>query len=394
MITDKGTIIDANDVLSERLGYPVSELIGMETVKIFADKERDNVNARIQAGYQETYESVCRTKSGTLFPVEVRAKEFRYEGRQVRCAAIRDLSEQYKALGAMMESENKFRAVAMGAHDAIALADADGKIMFWNKAAERIFQYSEKEMLGKDPHTIIVPPVFAKKYEEEFPHFQKTGEGGGINRTIERTALKKGGEEFPIELSLSGVQIEGKWCGIGVIRDITERKRMESELRRLATTDTLTGVDNRRTFMEKAAHELRRAQRYGNPFGMITADIDFFKSINDTYGHQTGDLVLQKMAQVVRSTLRESDLFGRIGGEEFAIVLIETDQNTALQIAERIRSCVEQLSINSEKETIHITISLGLAFFKEGDDFSTLSKRSDEALYAAKNSGRNRVVTL
>lgn len=394
IITDNGVIIEANTVLSQLLGYPVSDLIGMEAVEIFAPKVRDDVKAKTQAGYEKTYESVALTKAGIEFPVEIQAKQFIYKNRQVRCAAIRDLSTRYKAMAALRESENKFRAVVTGAHDAIIMIDGHGKVMFWNKAAERIFKYAENEIMGKNPHEKIATPAFFKKFKEVYPYFQQTGKGGAIGRTIELTALKKGGEAFPIELSLSAIQIEGKWCAIGVIRDITKRKKMEAELKRLATTDALTGVDNRRSFMEKAEHEIRRAQRYGNRFAMIMVDIDFFKSINDKYGHQAGDLVLQKMTQTVKSALRESDIFGRIGGEEFSILLMETDRETALLTGERIRSCIEGLHITAEQETIHITVSVGATFFKEGDDISTLSKRSDEALYAAKKNGRNCVVSI
>nr|WP_320193391.1 diguanylate cyclase [uncultured Desulfobacter sp.] len=394
VISDNGVILEANTVLSQLSGYPVSELIGMAVVDLFAREVRDDVKAKIQTGYEKIYESVGLTKAGATFPVEVQAREFLHENRRVRCAAIRDLSERYKVMDELRESETKFRAVVTGAHDAIIMIDGHAKIIFWNKAAERIFQYSEKEMMGKNPHEIITPPVSFKKFKEVYPSFQQTGKGAAIGRSIELTALKKTGEEFPIELSLSAIPIKGKWCAIAVIRDITERKKMEAELKRLATTDVLTGVDNRRSFMEKAEHEIRRAQRYGTSFAMIIMDIDFFKSINDKYGHQAGDVVLQKMAQAVKSALRQSDVFGRIGGEEFSIILMETERKTALLTAERIRSLTERLSINTGKERIHITVSIGLTFFKKGDDLSTLSKRSDEALYSAKRNGRNRVVTL
>lgn len=394
VISDNGVIIEANTVLSKLSGYPVSELIGMAVVDLFAQEVRDDVKAKIQAGYEKIYESVSLTKAGVTFPVEVQAREFLYENRRVRCAAVRDLSERYKVIDELRESENKFRAVVTGAHDAIIMIDGHAKIVFWNKAAERIFQYSEKEMMGKNPHEIITPPASIEKFKEAYPYFQKTGKGMAIGRSIELTALKKTGEEFPIELSLSAIQIKKKWCAIAVVRDITERKKMEAELRRLATTDVLTGVDNRRSFMEKAEHEIRRAQRYGTSFAMIIMDIDFFKSINDKYGHQTGDIVLQQMAQTVKSALRESDIFGRIGGEEFSIILMETEQKTARLTAERIRSLIEKLDINTGKATVRLTVSIGLTFFKEGDDISTLSKRSDKALYSAKRNGRNRVISL
>lgn len=394
IITDNGVIVEANTVVVQILGYTLPEIIGMEVTEIFAPKVRDDVRAKLLAGYEKMYESVGLTKGGVEFPVEIYAGMFTDKHRQVRCAAIRDLSERYKARDALRESEKKFRAVATGAQDAIIMTDGHRKITFWNKAAERIFQYSENEVMGKDPHEFIAALSFSKKFKEVYPRFQQSGKGDVIGRTIEFAALKKGGKEFPIEMSLSAIQIEGQWCAIAVIRDITERKKMEAELRRLATTDALTGVSNRRGFMEKAEHELRRVQRYGNPFTMIMVDIDHFKSINDNYGHQVGDLVLQKMALAIKSALRKSDIFGRIGGEEFSIVLMETEPDTAISISERIRSRIEALSIHTGKETVHITISIGLTFFREGDDISTVSKRSDEALYAAKENGRNCVVSL
>jgi len=394
VITDDGLIVEANTVITQIFGYPLSELIGMPAVDMIAPKVRNDVKTKILAGHEKAYESVGLTKSGVEFPVEIQAREFIYKNRQVRCVAIRDLSKKYKVMDALRESENKFRAVVTGAHDAIIMMDGHGKIMFWNKSAERIFQYSDNEARGKNPHEIIATPSFFNKFKEAYPHFKQTGKGGAIGKTLELTAVKKGGEQFPIELSLSAIRIKGKWCAIAVVRDITKRKKMEAQLRRLATTDALTDVDNRRSFMEKAEHEIGRAQRYGSSFAMIMVDIDFFKKINDRYGHQAGDIVLQKMAQTVKSTLRKNDIFGRIGGEEFSIVLIETDRKTALLTGERIRSCIDTLRINTGKETVHITVSIGLTFFKEGDDISTISKRSDEALYAAKESGRNCVVSL
>jgi len=394
VLSENGVILETNNAISELSGYPVSELAGMAVVDLFAPEVRDDVKAKIQAGYEKTYSSMGLTKAGVKFPIEVQAREFIYESRRVRCAAVRDLSKHYEVIEALRESEKKFRTVVTGALDAIVMIDGLGKITFWNKAAERIFQYSENEIMGKNPHDIIMPPVFYRTHKKAYSHFQKTGKGGVIDKTIELSALKKEGEEFPIELSLSAVQIKGKWCAIAVIRDISERKQMEAELTRLATTDALTGMDNRRSFMEKAEHEIRRAQRYGVAFTMMIMDIDFFKSINDQYGHQAGDIVLQKMAQAVKSALRDSDIFGRIGGEEFAIVLIETDQKTALLTAERIRSLIETLDIITGKETVQVTVSIGLTFFKDKDDISTLSNRSDKALYAAKRNGRNRVVSL
>lgn len=300
----------------------------------------------------------------------------------------RKITERKTVEKELQNSEYRYRCLCKASSECIIITE-NGVIVEANTVVAQVLGYTLPEIIGME-----VTEIFAPKVQEAYPRFQQSGKGDDIGRTIELTALKKGGKEFPIEMSLSAIQIEGQWCAIAVIRDITERKKMEAELRRLATTDALTGVSNRRGFMEKVEHELRRAQRYGNPFTMIMVDIDHFKSINDNYGHQVGDLVLQKMALTIKSALRKSDIFGRIGGEEFSIVLMETEPDTAISISERIRSRIEALSIHTGKETVHITISIGLTFFREGDDISTVSNRSDEALYAAKENGRNCVVFL
>lgn len=300
----------------------------------------------------------------------------------------RKITERKTVEKELQNSEYRYRCLCKASSECIIITE-NGVIVEANTVVAQVLGYTLPEIIGME-----VTEIFAPKVREVYPRFQQSRKGDDIGRTIELTALKKGGKEFPIEMSLSAIQIEGQWCAIAVIRDITERKKMEAELRRLATTDALTGVSNRRGFMEKVEHELSRAQRYGNPFTMIMVDIDHFKSINDNYGHQVGDLVLQKMALAIKSALRKSDIFGRIGGEEFSIVLMETEPETAISISERIRSRIEALSIHTGKETVHITISIGLTFFREGDDISTVSNRSDEALYAAKENGRNCVVFL
>lgn len=394
VITDGGVIIEANTVVANILGYTIPELIGMEAIEMVAPKVRNDVREKILSGYEKMYESIGLTKQGVEFPIEIHARMFTYQDRQVRCSAIRDLTNQQKARDALRESENKFRAVATGANDAIIMTNGEGKITFWNKAAMRIFQYTEKEMVGKDPHDILSPPSLIEIIKENYPKFRLKGEGNAVGRTTELTALKKDGSQFPIELSLSAIRITGQWCAIAVIREITQRKKLEAQLRRLATTDALTGVDNRRSFMEKANQELKRARRYGSPFSLIMIDIDYFKSVNDHYGHQTGDLVLQIMTRAIRSVLRESDIFGRVGGEEFSIVLIETGQKEAMAIGERIRSQIESLRIDTGKEKISITISMGLTSFRETDDFEAIARRSDKALYKAKENGRNMLISF
>ena len=174
--------------------------------------------------------------------------------------------------------------------------------------------------------------------------------------------------------------------------DITRLKRAEQELRQLAITDGLTQVANRRHFDERIHEEIDRSQRYGRPLVLLLLDIDHFKKVNDSYGHPAGDAVLRRVADICRASIRTLDLVARFGGEEFAILLPETDIPGALQLAERIREEIAASPVVYGPHTIQVTASLGVAATENGDrDSEQLLKAADEMLYAAKQGGRNQV---
>lgn len=181
---------------------------------------------------------------------------------------------------------------------------------------------------------------------------------------------------------------------IGVIQDITKRKEMEWRLEHEARTDSLTGCATRRHFLEVAQGEVSRARRYGGSLSVLMLDLDHFKQVNDSHGHHVGDLTLQKLAEVCRSIIRHEDLAGRLGGEEFAILLIETGRDKAFEAAERLREAVAAMEIPLEDgSSLHVTASIGVATLEEPEsDIDAILKRADLALYSAKNAGRNRVV--
>jgi len=165
-----------------------------------------------------------------------------------------------------------------------------------------------------------------------------------------------------------------------------------AQLFALATVDPLTGLASRRHFLERARESLAVARRAKQPRTLIVLDLDHFKQINDTYGHPVGDAVLAGAARAWRELTRESDLIGRLGGEEFALLLTDTDEAGALILAERLRAAVAALELPHEGGTIKATASLGVAELKPGEEFEALYARADAALYAAKSGGRNRVV--
>ncbi|MBD9566541.1 GGDEF domain-containing protein [Pseudomonas sp. PDM09] len=181
---------------------------------------------------------------------------------------------------------------------------------------------------------------------------------------------------------------------VGIAEDITEKKQMEAELQRLASTDVLTQSSNRRHFFECAHREFEQARLNGAPLAFLLLDIDDFKMVNDTYGHQEGDKVLQRIAESGRAALRRGDLFGRIGGEEFAAVFPGCAPDMAMQVAERLQREIQRLSFSHDDQTFGITVSQGLSSLTyEDESIDSLFARADAAMYQAKRQGKNRIIS-
>jgi len=174
-----------------------------------------------------------------------------------------------------------------------------------------------------------------------------------------------------------------------------ELEKTQNELQLLAMTDTLTGVSNRRHFIEQISRELERAKRYGHPLSIFILDIDNLKDINDRYGHDAGDELLKSVSKQSSALLRSNDHFARFGGDEFVALLVQTDRVDAERVAERIRKSIEDLELNIDQTNFRTSVSIGMTIMT--DEIVTveeLIKRSDTALYKAKEGGRNQVVCL
>lgn len=175
-------------------------------------------------------------------------------------------------------------------------------------------------------------------------------------------------------------------------RTHVELKQAKEKLLRMAITDELTGLVNRRYFMGRLLHEYERIKRYETVFTLLMIDLDHFKNVNDSFGHQAGDVILRTVSDSMKLSLRLSDIIGRIGGEEFAVILPETDLNSGMIIGERLRKRVEALEIPHRESTIRMTISLGASKSSKDDlSIDDVIQRADSALYRAKENGRNRI---
>ena len=209
---------------------------------------------------------------------------------------------------------------------------------------------------------------------------------GFSDRDVQQQTLR---QIFPLAIAAVATLIVIVVLGAALTLIHGQREMM----RRLATTDALTGIANRRQLMSAGEAEFARARRYTQPFALLMLDIDHFKTINDTWGHPTGDRVLVALAETLREALRTQDVVGRFGGEEFLLVLPATDLTGAWALAERIRRHVDEaVSVSTERgEAIRFNVSIGVAALGEEEHFAQLLARADRALYAAKAGGRNRV---
>ncbi len=268
--------------------------------------------------------------------------------------------------------------------------DADGCYRLYNRAFRDLFGIAGQSWIGLGPDEALGAPL------AELAHASDARLMAGEETRVDFEAAVTG----PDAQTRTVIVTKGRVAAtekdtapgvIGVITDITERKALECELTRLARTDSLTGTANRRHFLDLAEREMERSDRYGRPLAVVMLDVDHFKQINDCHGHAFGDMVLQGVAAACRAVLRDVDCLGRLGGEEFAVLLPETALAGALDVAERLRLAIAQLPMPDTGKPA-ITASLGVAERLRGEGvFDHLLGRADAALYHAKTEGRNRV---
>lgn len=299
------------------------------------------------------------------------------------------VSQRKLAENQLRESQELFRAIVENVGDLVAVLDVDGRRIYNNPCYGALFR--EEDIRHGSNSFLEIHPADRKRIKEIFRRTVATGVG---ERAEFRFVLKDGSIRHMESDGRAIRGTDGKVSKVVVVsRDITDLKNIEAQLREMASTDFLTGLANRRHFLTQLAQELSRVHRLGDlSASVLLLDVDRFKRVNDTFGHATGDNVLRHIAVLMQKGLRKIDTVGRVGGEEFAIILPGAELTAAESFAERLRKRVAGTPMASEDRVIPITVSIGVSGIKASDaSANDVLGRADRALFRAKDRGRNMV---
>ena len=394
-----GIILSWNKGAEEVYGYRQDEVIGHSITILTApgyNDEMDQILEKIRSGaHVARFETLRRRKNGQNVQVSLTISPIRdTQGRIIASSTIgHDITERKR-----VESQLRQLSSAVEHSPAsIIITDVEGRIEYVNPKFTKLNGYEPDEVRGKIPRLLRSDDLSRKVYSEPWQTIQSGKEWRG-----EFLAHKKGGELYWSSASISPIfDPKGNITHfVAVNEDITARKATEEkirslniELEKLAATDYLTNLPNRRFFMQRGVEEFKRAVRNSHPLALLMLDIDEFKKVNDTYGHEVGDMALQQFVVTLKSALREIDILGRIGGEEFAVLLPDTSLEDAFLSAERVREVIANTTFEKMGKTLSVTTSIGVASqLEDMSGIDELLSNADSALYQAKNAGRNRVV--
>lgn len=290
---------------------------------------------------------------------------------------------------ALLSRQAEAAAIMNTTSDGIITIDAGGVIRGFNRAAENMFGYAENEALGSGVSRLM-PEPHAREHSAHIANYIRTGQGKVIGKVREVPALRKDGTVFPIELTVTELKLGGKRSFTGIIRDITERKRAHEQLQRLAEYDALTGLPNRVLFYDRLRQAMALARRNRRVLALLYLDLDRFKAVNDTLGHDAGDELLKSVGERVQRLVRESDTVARMGGDEFIVILPEIQAREdagrlAGKIIEALAAPFELHPAEQPRQEVAIGCTVGIALYPgDAQDIDGLIKAADAAMYQGK----------
>lgn len=382
-----GNFIEVNKTACDRLGYSKEELLQMNARSVNPKANLSKIKAfgrGIQREKGIVFEAIHQTKSGEQIPVEVVAKVIQIDGQDYVLSVVRDL----RSVKQMQNIESRFGRLMDQAWDEIfVFQSSDCQLVQVNYSVLNNLGYSKSEILEKgflevnpdlsdDKFRQIVEPLFS-------------GEKSQVN--FDSTLMRKDGSVYPVEVRLQLSHSEVPPVFLANVHDITRRKQMEKRLTYLATYDALTGLANRNLFIERLKSEMDSSKRSEVLTAILFVDLDGFKSVNDSYGHDVGDKLLQEVAKRIKALVRNSDTVARMGGDEFTFIITNLKCVAGLDVVlDKIKRAL-CLPFELENKLINVTPSIGATIypFSDVEDPYVILKQADTAMYYAKKSGKN-----
>lgn len=389
------------------LGYPMHEALQLKLEDLLTPESRLKAGAYLKHIFDVT------SAGGPCPSVVIEYQNLRKDGSHVWVESsltglydtagefngilgvTRDITARRQAQDALKASEERYRLLAENASDVIWTMTLDHHFSYVSPSVVRLRGYTAEEAMGQTLEEVMAPSSLAKIRAE----LQRTDEiirGGGRVPSVvgEFEQRRKDGTTVWVEMSSSGLyDAEDRLVGIlGVARDLTERRKFQEHLAHLAHHDALTGLPNRTLFSAHLDRAMAGAKRAKGNLALLFLDLDRFKDVNDTHGHAVGDVLLQEAARRIRTTLRASDTVGRIGGDEFVVLLPDvTRAQDALLVAENLRRALGA-PYEIEGKRLVVCASMGVSLYPEhGQDEVTLASHADQAMYLAKGAGRDNV---
>ncbi|MEO8118431.1 MAG: PAS domain S-box protein [Rhodoferax sp.] len=327
--------------------------------------------------------------------LEKRVEERTHSLRTANEMLSYSMAQQVHFQQALLKREAELSAVIENANDAYVCIDQAGVVSAWNQQAQATFGWTAEEAIGRRLEELILPPHMREAHRAGMKRYLSSGQSKVLNQRLELPAIRRDGTTLPVEVRIRALDVDGQKIFSAFLHDISERKLVEEIREREARHDALTGLPNRRALFEMLPKAIARSDRSETTLALCFLDLDGFKAVNDTFGHEAGDSLLREIARRLFDCLRQTDSVARLGGDEFTVLLeglSTAGHDDAMAIAEKLLASIRK-PVQLGTEFVQVSASIGITFYRPGSSVSpdALVKASDTAMYQAKNSGKSRI---